>query len=52
MGKGQKMFYREKKTDCGLYREVDVIPRTDNAERAVRVKEGKEEKQQSQNKRT
>lgn len=44
MGKGQKMFYREKKTDCGLYREVDVIPRTDNAERAVKGKRGKRKK--------
>lgn len=44
MGKGQKMFYREKKTDCGLYREVDVIPRTDNAERAVKGKRGKRRK--------
>ena len=26
------LFYREKKIDCGEYREVDVIPRTDNAE--------------------
>lgn len=34
------MFYREKKTDCGDYREVDVIPRTDNAERAVKGKRG------------
>ena len=23
------MFYREKKVDCGRYREVDIIPRTD-----------------------
>mgnify|MGYP001106941993 CR=1 FL=1 len=35
------MFEREKKTDCGNYREVDVIPRTDNAEKAVRGKRGK-----------
>lgn len=30
------MFYREKKVDCGAYREVDIIPRTDDAERAVK----------------
>jgi len=30
------MFYREKKVDCGGYREVDIIPRTDDAERAVK----------------
>ena len=38
------MFEREKKTDCGNYREVDVIPRTDNAEKAVRGKRGKRKK--------
>lgn len=38
------MFYREKKTDCNTYREVDIIPRTDNAERAVRGKRGKRQK--------
>ena len=27
------MFIREKKVDCQDYREVDVIPRTDNAEK-------------------
>lgn len=41
-GKGIiKMFIREKKVDCGRYREVDIIPRTDNADRAVRGKRGK-----------
>lgn len=35
------MFEREKKIDCGDYREVDIIPRTDNAEKAVRGKRGK-----------
>ena len=30
------MFYREKKVDCGTYREVDIIPRTDDAERAAK----------------
>ena len=38
------MFEREKKTDCGDYREVDIIPRTDNAEKAVRGKRGKKQK--------
>ena len=38
------MFYREKKTDCGAYREADIIPRTDNAERAVKGKRGKKRK--------
>ena len=30
------MFYREKKVDCGGYREVDIIPRTDDAEQATK----------------
>ena len=38
------MFIRENKTDCGEYREVDIIPRTDNAEKAVKGKRGKKEK--------
>lgn len=38
------MFEREKKVDCGDYREVDIIPRTDNAEKAVRGKRGKRKK--------
>lgn len=38
------MFIREKKVDCGNYREVDIIPRTDNAERAVRGKRNKRHK--------
>ena len=38
------MFYREKKVDCRDYREVDIIPRTDNAERAVKGKRGKRQK--------
>lgn len=41
---GAQMFYREKKTDCGAYREADIIPRTDNAERAVKGKRGKKRK--------
>jgi len=39
-----RVFEREKKTDCGNYREVDIIPRTDNAEKAVRGKRGKRKK--------
>lgn len=35
------MFIREKKIDCQNYREVDVIPRTDNAEKAAKGKRGK-----------
>lgn len=35
------MFYREKKVDCGEYREVDIITRTDDAERATKGKRGK-----------
>lgn len=35
------MFIREKKIDCGMYREVDIIPRTDDAERAVKRRRGK-----------
>lgn len=38
------MFEREKKIDCGPYREIDIIPRTDNAERATRGKRGKRKK--------
>lgn len=43
-GKAGRMFIREKKIDCGTYREVDIIPRTDNAERATRGKRGKKKK--------
>lgn len=39
------VFYREKKVDCTDYREVDIIPRTDNAERNARGKRGKREKE-------
>lgn len=35
------MFIREKKVDCTNYREVDIIPRTDSAERAVKGVRGK-----------
>lgn len=38
------MFYREKKVDCSDYREVDIIPRTDDAERATKGKRGKRKK--------
>lgn len=38
------MFIREKKTDCGGYREVDIIPRTEKAEEAARGKRGKRRK--------
>ena len=38
------MFIREKKIDCNDYREVDITPRTDNAERAVKGKRGKKQK--------
>ena len=35
------MFIREKKVDCTNYREVDIIPRTDSAEKAVKGVRGK-----------
>lgn len=38
------LYYREKKIDCGDYREVDIIPRTDEAEKAVKGKRGKKQK--------
>lgn len=40
------MFIREKKTDCADYREVDIIPRTEEAEKATRGKRGKKRKAQ------
>lgn len=40
------VFIREKKTDCADYREVDIIPRTDEAEKATRGKRGKKRKAQ------
>lgn len=40
----QIMFIREKKIDCRAYREVDIIPRTNNVERAVKGKRGKRRK--------
>ena len=39
-----KAFQREKKTDCRNYREVDILPRTENAEKAVKGKRGKRQK--------
>ncbi len=38
------MFIREKKTSCGRYTEVDIIPRTDKAEIAARGKRGRKKK--------
>ncbi len=38
------VFMREKKVDCGRYREADVIPRTEKAEKAVKGKRGKRKK--------
>ena len=38
------MFYREKKIDCGSYREADIIPRTDSAEKAAKGRRGKSKK--------
>lgn len=35
-----KVFMREKKVDCGNYREADIIPRTEKAESAVKGKRG------------
>ena len=40
------MFIREKKTDCADYREVDIIPRTEEADMASRGKRGKKRKAQ------
>ncbi len=40
------MFIREKKTDCADYREVDIIPRTEEAEMASKGKRGKRRKAQ------
>ena len=42
--KGRIMFYREKKIDCGSYREADIIPRTESAEKAVKGRRGKSKK--------
>ncbi len=40
----RKMFIREKKIDCNDYREVDIIPRTEEAEKAVKGKRRKRQK--------
>jgi hypothetical protein len=43
--KGRAAVYiREKKTDCADYREVDIIPRTEQADMAVRGRRGKRKK--------
>lgn len=39
-----KAFQREKKIDCQDYREVDILPRTENADKAVKGKRGKRQK--------
>ena len=39
-----KVFMREKKVDCGQYREADIIPRTEKAEKVVKGKRGKRKK--------
>ena len=38
------LYEREKKVDCGEYREVDIIPRTEEADKAVKGKRGKRKK--------
>lgn len=38
------VFIREKKTSCGRYTEVDIIPRTEKAELATRGRRGKKKK--------
>lgn len=38
------MYIREKKVDCQDYREVDIIPRTEYADRVVKGKRGKKKK--------
>ncbi|MCI9418351.1 MAG: hypothetical protein HFI82_13390 [Eubacterium sp.] len=39
-----RAFMREKKVDCGRYREADIIPRTERADRAVKERRGKRKK--------
>ncbi|WP_024348215.1 rolling circle replication-associated protein [Lacrimispora indolis] len=39
-----RVFQREKKTDCRNYREVDILPRTEKADRATKGKRGKRQK--------
>lgn len=38
------LFVREKKVDCTDYREVDIIPRTESAEKAVKGQRGKRQR--------
>ena len=52
-----KTFMREKKVDCGQYREADIIPRTEKADKVAKGKRGKrkrvtEPKQKDLNERT
>ena len=39
------LFVREKKVDCGDYREVDLIPRTEEAEKAVKGRRRKKQRE-------
>ena len=39
------LFVREKKVDCGDYREVDIIPRTEEAEKAVKGRRRKRQRE-------
>ena len=39
-----KVFMREKKVDCGKYREADIIPRTEKADKVAKGKRGKRKK--------
>lgn len=39
-----KVFMREKKVDCGKYREADIIPRTEEADKAAKEKRRKRKK--------
>lgn len=38
------MYVKEKKVDCGNYREVDILPRTESADKAVKGKRGRRRK--------
>lgn len=39
-----RSFMREKKVDCGQYREADIIPRTETGDKAAKGKRGKRKK--------
>lgn len=39
-----RSFMREKKVDCGKYREADIIPRTETGDKAAKGKRGKRKK--------